>query len=71
MKTGDICATMIAGRTETMIYVPKICDALEYIRVRACALALYCRSRTEFPSCKRVNEVKRATKTWTKSRVKM
>lgn len=70
MKIGDICAMMIAGRTETM-KVPKIYKALECIMECGSVLALYCRSRTEFPSCKRVKEVKSAMKTWTKRRVKM
>lgn len=70
MKIGDICVMMIEGRIET-INMPKIYNELECVRMGFCVLALYCRSRTEFPSCKRVNEMKRAMKTWTKSRVKI
>ena len=43
--------------------VPKIYKALECIKVGICVLALYCRSRTEFPSCRRVKDVKSAMKT--------
>jgi hypothetical protein len=62
MKIGDICAMIIAGRTETM-NAPKIYKELEYARAGNCVLTLYCRSRTEFPSCRRVKDVKRAMKT--------